>query len=330
MPLTTDPATSVDVAVVEDVWGKPFEDLAQRHTVVHEPTAWADPERLVALARGARALVVRNRTQVTGELLAQCPQLRVVARAGVGLDNIDLAAAEQAGVTVVSPRGANSQSVAELALAMALALARRVAVLDADCRQGGWDRTPGRELAGGVWGLLGAGATSLATARLARALDMTVVAYDPYRPATDPELAAAGVQLAPLQTVVTQADVLSCHLPGTPETHRLVNAELLAQVRSGAFFVNVGRGDVVDEDALADALESGRLAGAGLDVRTDEPPKAGRLERLPNVVLTPHIAGLTAASQERIMRALADDVGAVLAGEPARNAVGPVSGEAVA
>lgn len=324
MSSTNGSLSSADVAVVEDVWGKPFDELAEEHTVVHEPTAWTDPERVANVAAGARALVVRNRTQVDGRLLDACPTLRVIARAGVGLDNIDLAAADERGIIVVAPRGANAQSVAEHALALALTLARRVVPIDADCRQGGWDRTPGRELAGGVWGLLGAGATGLATGRLAHALGMTVLAYDPHIVASDPALDEAGVRLAPLQDVVAQADVLSCHLPSTPQTRRIVDAGLLAEFRPGAFFVNVGRGEIVDEDALADALEAGRLGGAGLDVRIDEPPASGRLEQMANVVLTPHIAGLTGASQERILRILATDIRAVLAGEPALNAVGAV------
>lgn len=322
MSSTNGSLSSADVAIVEDVWGKPFDELAQEHTVVREPAAWTDPERVAKLAAGARALVVRNRTQVDRRLLDACPTLRVIARAGVGLDNIDLAAADERGIVVVAPRGANAQSVAEHALALALALARRVVPIDADCRQGGWDRSPGRELAGGVWGLLGAGATGLATGRLARALGMTVLAYDPYVAASDPALDEAGVRLAPLQEVVAQADVLSCHLPSTPQTRRIVDAGLLAGIRPGAFFVNVGRGEILDEDALADALEAGRLGGAGLDVRIDEPPVPGRLEQMANVVLTPHVAGLTGASQERILRILAADVRAVLAGEPALNAVG--------
>jgi D-3-phosphoglycerate dehydrogenase len=315
----------VDVAVVEDVWGRPFDELARELAVVYEPAAGTDPERLAVVAASARALVVRNRTQVDRRLLDACRNLRVIARAGVGLDNIDLAAAEQRGIAVVVPRGANAQSVAEHALALALALARRLVPADVDCRRGGWDRRPGRELAEGVWGLLGAGATGLATARLARAIGMTVVAYDPYLTGGDQALAEAGVRLASLREVVAAADVLSCHLPSTPETRRMVNAELLAAARPGAFFVNVGRGEAVDEDALADALEAGRLGGAGLDVRIDEPPVPGRLERLPNVVLSPHVAGITEASQERILRVLAHDVRAVLSGEPALNAVGAIA-----
>lgn len=315
---------AVDVAVVEDVWGEAFERLSGDLEVVFNPKAWASPEELLALAREARALVVRNRTQVDRTLLAACPGLLVVGRAGVGLDNIDLPGADELGVAVVAPLGANATSVAEHAIALALVLARHVVALDRACRDGGWQRVPGRELAGGTWGTLGAGATARATARAAKALGMRIVAYDPYVSPDHPEMVAIGLRLAPLDEVVSTADVLSCHLPATAETRNLVGARLLAQVKPAALFVNVGRGEVVDEDALADALEEGRLAGAGLDVRAEEPPTPGRLERLGSVVLSPHVAGITAQSQARILQVLADDIRSVLAGGEARSAVGAV------
>ena len=315
---------TVDVAVVEDVWGEAFERLSGDLEVVFNPKAWESSEDLLALAHEARALVVRNRTQVDRTLLEACPGLLIVGRAGVGLDNIDLASADELGVAVVAPRGANATSVAEHAIALALVLARHVVELDRACRDGGWQRIPGRELSGGTWGVLGAGATARATARAAKALGMRVVAYDPYISPDHPEMVKIGLRLASLDEVVSTADVLSCHLPATEETRNLVGARLLAQAKPTALFVNVARGEVVDEDALADALEEGRLAGAGLDVRADEPPTPGRLEGLGSVVLTPHVAGITEQSQARIVQVLADDIRRVLAGGEARNAVGAV------
>jgi len=315
---------TVDVAVVEDVWGEAFERLSGDLEVVFNPKAWESSEELLALGREARALVVRNRTQVDRTLLEACPGLLIVGRAGVGLDNIDLASADALGVAIVAPRGANATSVAEHAIALALVLARHVVELDRACRDGGWQRLPGRELSGGTWGVLGAGATARATARAAKALGMRTVAYDPYMSPDHPEVVEIGLRLASLEEVVSTAEVLSCHLPATEETRNLVGSRLLAQVKPTALFVNVGRGEVVDEDALADALEGGRLAGAGLDVRADEPPTPGRLERLGSVVLTPHVAGITEQSQARILEVLADDIRSVLAGSEARNAVGAV------
>lgn len=315
-------APAPDLVVLEGVWGAPLEELASDLVVRRHDDASVAPELLADLLAGARGVVVRNRTQVTADLLGACPDLQVVARAGVGLDNIDIKAADELGVVVVAPLGANAVSVAEHALTLALALSRRLVPTDRSTRGGQWDRTPGRELAGRRWGLLGAGATGRACARLARALGMTLVAYDPYLSADHPELAELDIRLMSLEEVARSADVVSCHLPATPETINLLGRRFFSAMRPDALLVNVGRGEVLDEDALADALAAGELAGAGLDVRSLEPPQPGRLEALDNVVLTPHVAGITTESQRRILQILAEETRAVLSGGAARYAVG--------
>ncbi|PSL00636.1 D-3-phosphoglycerate dehydrogenase/(S)-sulfolactate dehydrogenase [Murinocardiopsis flavida] len=312
---------TTDVTVVEDVWGAAFDTLSARRDIRYLPDAWSDPAALRDAVRGTRALVVRNRTPVTRDLLAAAPDLRVVARAGVGLDNIDLAAAAEHGVVVAAALGANAVSVAEHTLGLALAVARRTVELDGAVRTGAWRRTPGRELAGGVWGTLSAGATARATLRLARGLGMRAIAYDPYLDPADPRLAELGCELHPLDRVLARSDVLSVHLPATPDTRGLLDARRIALMGEHAILVSAGRGEVVDEDALADALAAGRPAGAALDVRSTEPPVPGRLEAMANVVLTPHVAGITTDSQERIAGLLCADIDAVLAGGAARNAV---------
>jgi D-3-phosphoglycerate dehydrogenase / 2-oxoglutarate reductase len=317
------PAAPVDVAITEPIWGAPLAELAQTGRVLRAPEAWRTPAALAAAAGRARALVVRSLTPVDRELLAACPRLQVVARAGVGLDNIDLEAAHARGVVVLSPRGANAVAVAEHTIGLALALTRRVVALDGDCRRGGWDRTPGRELSGGVWGLLAAGATGQACGRLAAALGLRVLAYDPYAAGRAAGLAAAGIRLAPLDEVAASAGILSCHLPATRETRHLVNAGLLARMRPGALLINVGRGSAVDENALVAALRSGHLGGAALDVREQEPPCPGELETMANVILTPHVAGITEQSQDRILRVLADGIRAVFDGRSPPSAVPP-------
>jgi D-3-phosphoglycerate dehydrogenase / 2-oxoglutarate reductase len=314
----------VSILITEDVWGEPLRELGERWPVTHAPDLWSDRSAMLREAAEVQALVVRNRTQVDAELIRACPHLRIVARAGVGLDNIDVPAADAAGVVVTAPRGANARSVAEHTLGLALALARRTVERDRDVRAGGWNRTPGRELRGGTWGLLGAGATARECARLVRALGMQVIAYDPYVDPGSPAMAEAGIRIAPLAEVVSSADVISCHLPATPETHAFVGEELLAQMAIGTLFINVGRGEIVDEEALADALEAGRLGGVALDVRITEPPALGRLERLPNTILTPHVAGITHESQGLILEVLAADLDAVLSGNEARSMVGEV------
>ena len=311
------PAPPARVVVAEGVWGAPLEQLARVHDVLRLDPDDASPTRDGRLV-GVTALVVRNRTRVTRELLEANPGLRVVARAGVGLDNIDLAAADDTGTVVLSPRGANARSVAEHALALALAVRRHVVDLDRQCRAGEWDRRPGRELLGGTWGVLGAGATGRACADLATALGMRVVAYDPYADPAD----LSGIERGDLRSVAAAADVLSIHLPGGPGTTGLVDDALLAVMKPTAILLNLGRGEIVDEDALVRALQKGRLAGAGLDVRATEPPTPGVLETLPTVVLTPHVAGLTEQSQQRITQVLADELATVLGGGTATAAVG--------
>lgn len=315
-----------DVVVLEEVWGEPLARLEERFSVRREPDALREPGSLPKLLAGARAVVVRNQTPVTRALLAAAGDLEVVARAGVGLDNIDVAAADRQGVVVVAPAGANAVSVAEHSLALALALARRIVPLDRASRSGQWSRTSGHELAGKTWGLLGAGATGRACARIAKALGMGIVGHDPYISPDHPDVVDLGLRMVGIEELAATADVLSCHLPATQETKRLIDAELLAGMRPHALLISVGRGEVIDEEALTSALAEGRLGGAGLDVRASEPPVPGRLEELPNVVLTPHIAGITTESQERIMSILATDITSVLGGRDARYAAGAVRG----
>lgn len=311
-----------DVAVVEDVAGAALDELGRRWSVVTEPTAWSDAERLARVVAGARALIVRNRTQVTGEVLAHAPDLEVVARAGVGLDNVDVAAADQRGVVVVAAVGANAQSVGEHAVALALALARDVTGHDRRARGGTWERTPGVELTGRTWAVLGLGATGRATARLASALGMSVVGHDPFLPA-DASLDGVPVErLGSLEAALARADIVSLHLAASDETRGMVDAGFLGAMRPGAYLVNVARGELVDEAALLVALDAGTLGGAALDVRTVEPPGEDPLATHPRVVSTPHVAGITGAAQARVVDMIVADVALVLAGEEAVHAVG--------
>lgn len=312
---------TTDIVVVEDVWGQALADLSRRRSVRRRPEAWSAPEELAEAVRSSRAVVIRNRTTVDRALLEQAPSLKVVARAGVGLDNIDMEAAEDLGVVVVAAREANARSVAEHTLGLALSLARHIPQLDRDVRRGGWNRLPGTELAGLTWGLLGYGNTGVHVATLVRCLGVWPVAYDPYVPPDHPTARELGVVVMDLPAVIDAADVISVHLPLTDKTRNLVDAEFLARMRSSAFLINVARGEIVDEDALVAALDAGSLAGAALDVRRSEPPITGALESREDVVLAPHVAGLTTAAQERVVTIIAKDIDAVLAGGSAQHAV---------
>ena len=314
------PAAAPAVAVVEDVWGEPLDQLAAEMPVLAEPSAWEDPGTLQRAAHHARALIVRNRTQVTRQLLEACPRLEVVGRAGVGLDNVDLGAADDLGVVVVAPAGANATSVAEHALALALGLARDLAGHDRRVRDGRWERRLGRELAGGCWGVIGLGATGTATAALAAALGMEVVGYDPFlEPGADRPRVR---RVHELDELLERSDVVSLHLALSPDTAGLIDRAALARMRPGSYLVNVARGGLVDEAALLQALRDGPLAGAALDVRESEPPVPGDLEAERRLLLTPHVAGLTHQAQQRVVSVVTDDVRRVLAGEDARNAAG--------
>jgi len=268
---------------------------------------------------GADAVVV-GLDAVDASVFAAVPALRVVAKHGVGVDNIDLEAARAAGVVVVNAPGSNSGAVADLALGAMLALARQLLPAHASMVAGRWERFPGVELTGRTLGLVGFGRIGQAVARRASGFDMDVVAYDPFVPTEVSD--AAGVRRAGLEEVVTGADFVSLHLPGTPGEPPLVDARLIEGMRRGAYFVNAARGGLVDEEALVAALRDGRLAGAALDAFAHEPPGADDpLVTAPNVLLTPHIGAFTDVANAAMGVAVAEDVARVLAGQPARNVV---------
>lgn len=312
------------ILISEDVWGAPFEKLGGSFPILREDNLWQDPELLKEKIKDAKALVVRNRTQVTADIIAAAPNLRVIARAGVGLDNIDLKAADAAGVVVVAGLGANAVSVGELTLGLALATLRNIPTHDVATHDGKWIRTPGRELSGLTWGLLGCGATGMATARLLQGFGCKVLGYDPYVKADDSRLPALNMRMHSLEEVLKGADVISIHMPSTPQTNNTINKETLAMMKPSAIIVNVGRGEVINEADLIEALKAKVISGAALDVRAQEPPVVGELETLPNVILAPHVAGITAESQLRINEILTANIELMLNGKPAINAVGSI------
>jgi D-3-phosphoglycerate dehydrogenase len=257
-------------------------------------------EQLTHDLRDADALVVRSATKVTAPLIEAASRLRVIARAGTGVDNVDVNAASGRGVVVMNAPGANSISVAELAIGLMLALARHVPAADAAMKQGKWEkkRFMGEELRDKTLGLAGLGRIGQEVARRARAFGMRVVAHDPFIAASVAE--DLGVELVSMDEVFARADYVSLHLPSTPATRNFLNAERLARARKGIRIVNTARGDLIDETALADAIEAGHVAGAALDVFEIEPPPDPRLQTLPQVIATPHIAASTREAQELV------------------------------
>jgi D-3-phosphoglycerate dehydrogenase/(S)-sulfolactate dehydrogenase len=304
------------ILISEDVWGTPFQKLEGSFPITRNDDLWSNPEELKASLKDVTALVVRNRTKVTAEIIAAAPKLKVIARAGVGLDNIDIKAADAAGVVVVAGLGANAVSVGELTLGLALALLRNVPGHDVATRDGGWVRTPGRELSGLTWGLLGCGATGLATAKLLQGFGCSVIGYDPYAKNL------SNIELTTFDDVLKRSDVVSIHMPSTAETNGSINATSLALMKPDAIIVNVGRGEVINEADLMAALKAKTIAGAALDVRAQEPPVKGEMETIPNLILTPHVAGITKESQLRINQILTSNIELVLNSKPATHAVG--------
>lgn len=310
------------IIITEFIWSGAVDLLRAEHAVHAADDLWRRGDELRGLLAGAAALIVRNQTRVDAALLDAGPRLKVVGRLGVGLDNIDLAAAKARGVQVVFGRSANAIAVAEYVFAALFAVARRIAEASASTRAGGWDRKgfTGGELYGKTLGIVGLGDIGSRLALRARAFGMRVVASDPVITPSAFVPAELGVALLELDALLAEADYVSLHLPLTPASAGLFHAERLARMKPGAWLINTARGGVIDEAALADALRSGRPAGAILDVRAQEPPpNDDPLAALPNAILTPHIAGLTDESQTLTARIVAEDVLRVLRGERAQN-----------
>jgi len=278
--------------------------LAREFDVDYRPALVDDPAALRKALADADGWIVRNRTQVRGEMLAAASRLRVVGRLGVGLDNIDLDACTARSIRVFPAVGANAQSVAEYVVATAMVLLRGAYFSTAAVAAGRWPRamlSQGHEIAGKTLGLVGFGSIGQVTAAKANALGLRVVAFDPGVPADDPAWARHGTERVDLDALLAASDVVSLHVPLVEATRGLLGAGRLARMKKGSVLVNTARGGIVDEAALAKALQEGHLAGAALDVFDDEPLAAGGpLGDAPNLILTPHIAGVTAESNERV------------------------------
>jgi (S)-sulfolactate dehydrogenase len=300
------------IVITEFMDERAVAQLRAVHTVLYDAKLVDDRPRLLAEAATADAIIVRNRTQVRGELLAALTRCKVVGRLGVGLDNIDLPGCEARGVLVMPASGANASSVAEYVIGTAMVLLRGAYQSTPAVASGQWPRTAlsnGRELAGKTLGLLGFGSIGQLTARLAKALGMLVWAHDALMPPAHPAFAEQGVRRVDLDELVSGADVLSLHVPLLDATRGLFSVHRLAAMKPGAVLINTSRGGIVDEVALAHALRSGHLGGAAIDVFDAEPlPASSHFDACPNLVLTPHIAGITVEANERVSFLIADKV----------------------
>lgn len=305
-----------DVVITEFMDESAVEALRAQYDVLYDATLVDRQADLLATLVGARALIVRNRTQVNTALLAAAPGLVVVGRLGVGLDNIDLPACRARHIEVIPATGANALAVAEYVIATAMVLLRGAYLSSAEVAAGNWPRprlSGGREIGGKTLGLVGFGGIGRLTARLAQALGMHVLAHDPLVAPDDALWARHDVAPRDIDALLAEADVVSLHVPLTDATRGLMDPARIARMKPGAVLINTARGGIVNEPALADALHEGRLAGAALDVFDREPLPAGSpLAGTPNLILTPHIGGVTRESNTRVSTLIAQKVGAFL------------------
>ena len=311
-----------EILVSENITGEAMTRLRETHDVTCEPDLWKNVKELARKIHTARAIIVRNQTKVTQELIEAAPNLQIIARAGAGLDNIDTEAASKAGIVVSYTPSENSISVAELVLGFMLTAVRRIPTAWLHTRSGGWNRMQfvGGELFGKTLGIVGLGRIGRLVAQRALAFGMTIIAHDEFIDPSSPFVADLGARLTSLDNLLTQSDFVSVHVPLTPDTRNCFSSESFQKMKSSAWFMNASRGEVVDEAALLQALNEKQIAGAALDVRSKEPPEDNEFGKLANVILTPHIGAFTNEAQERVVVAVCSDVVAILAGNSAANA----------
>lgn len=289
--------------------------LNKDFNVVYDPALVDQPDLLLAELKTAEAIIVRNRTQVRGDLLACAKRLKAIGRLGVGLDNIDVAACKSRQIDVFPAHGTNDAAVAEYVIASIFILFRRAYQSAQEMAAGQWPRTAlmGNEIAGKVLGVIGYGAIGRKVCAMAGAMGMKVAAYHPRLPGDDPwqEVESMG-----FKALLAAADVISLHVPLTQDTRQMMDARAIAGMKKGAFLINTARGGVVDEKALVEALESGQIGGAAMDVFEEEPltAKGGQqFKNLSNLILTPHIAGVTMESNIRVSAVTAENIRRALA-----------------
>ncbi len=267
------------------------------------------------------ALLVRSATKVTEDVMNRMPKLKIIGRAGVGVDNIDVAAATRRGIIVVNAPDGNTIATAEHTFALMLAMVRKLCLANASMRRGEWNRSAfmGNELYGKTLGIIGFGRIGQEVAKRARAFEMNVLAYS--RSLTPERAAQVGAKASSLEEILATADIITVHTPVTPETKGLLGEENLKKTKPGVMIINAARGGIVDEEALKRLLDSGHLAAAALDVYTQEPPADFQLMQMEQVTATPHIAASTKEAQLKVAHLVAEEVLAFAQGQPVKNKV---------
>lgn len=287
-----------------------------------QPDLGKDPAKLAEIIGNYDGLAIRSATKATAELIAKADNLKVIGRAGIGVDNVDLAAASAKGIVVMNTPFGNSITTAEHAIAMMFAVARQIPAADASTQAGRWEKSKfmGTEISGKTLGLIGSGNIGSVVASRAIGLKMKVIAYDPFL--SEDRAKAIGVsKIDDIDELLGRADFITLHLPKTDKTANLLSAERIAKIKKGAYLINCARGGLVDENAVAEALKSGQLKGAAFDVYADEPAKENVLFGLPNVVCTPHLGAATSEAQENVALQVAEQMSDYLVRGAISNAI---------
>ena len=300
------------IFISEFITSQALETLRSKHDVIYEPESYKKRDELISALQHSDALIVRNLTQVNQELLNGAPKLKVVGRLGVGLENIELPACAARNIKVIPATGANAESVAEYVIGTALALTRGFLPATAQTLNGSWPRahfSSFHEFTGKTLGIVGFGSIGRVTAQKAIAFGLKCLAYDPMLPGISIDVGGTAVSLVTLDALLAASDAVTLHLPLLPETRGLFSAATLDKMKQGACLINTARGGIVDEKALAERLRSGRLGGAALDVFEKEPATDhSHCAGLNNLIATPHIAGVTSESNDRVSQMIADEV----------------------
>ena len=309
-----------DILVTENIIGSAMDELRQQFDLFFAPDLWQQQDKLIETIPNFRALIARNQTQLTRELMAAAPRLEIIGRAGVGMDNVNLEAANDHGIVVALTPEQNSNSVAELTIGLLIALSRKLSLADRDTKAGRWDRPRfmGTEISGKTLGIIGLGRIGSTLAIKARALGMTTIAYDPYLEADCLRALESRTRLTTLEEVLSRADYVTLHIPENEETRGMFGADEFALMKPTAYLLNTARGGIVEEAALLNVLQEQRLAGAALEVRQQEPPAPSAFDAMDNVIQLPHIGAQTREAQHRVVTAICRDVAAVLRGGEAK------------
>lgn len=308
------------ILITENIVGPGIDALKSKYDVDWDKDLWSKADELLKKVGEYDAIIVRNQTKVTADVLKAAARCIVVGRAGVGVDNIDIKAATDLGIVVAYTPEENSISVAEHVIGLMLCMARKLPAADDSVKRGEWNRMGflGTELFGKTLGVIGMGRIGARVALRAKPFGMRIIGYDPYLTKNHFNITETHAQLVDLDTLLKESDFITIHLPLTPETKHMIDEKALAKMKPTAYLVNTSRGPVVKEGALYDALSKGKIAGAALDVREQEPPpKDSPLNKLDNVLLTPHVAAFTKEAQNKVVESLGEDVDRVLSGKPA-------------